>query len=91
MNLFMHSYELLQMDKYFTKIRPDPEVAKRLEAILRWAQSHPDVAIMSIQQYYESELWQNHVAPTCPDMVPRFAHGGQLVIDLFNKIRYDLA
>ena len=91
MNLFMHSYSLLKMNKDVSRIEPNPKVARRLDAILRWGKEHPDVEIMSISQYYESELWQSHLAPTSPDIVPRLAHGWQLVIDLFNKVRYNLA
>jgi hypothetical protein len=90
MNLFMHSYSLLKMDKYFKKNEPSIKSVRRLEAILRWGKEHPDVEIMSLSKYYESGLWRNYVSSS-PDIVPRFAQGRQLIIDLFNKIRYTMA
>lgn len=91
MNLFMHSYSLLKMDKYFTRIEPNPETARRLEVVLRWGKEHPDVEIMSILQYYESGLWRSRLSSPLPDIVPGFAHGWQLIVDLFNKVRYTFA
>lgn len=95
MNLFMHSYSLLKMDKYFRNIDPDPVALQSLDSILAWGSQHPDVAIMPIAEYYQSGQWERTLcrgpkAPRC-DFVPRISNPPGLISDLINKILYELA
>jgi len=89
-NLFLHSYSLLSINRSFTRIKANPEKARLLQDILLWGKEHPQVEIMSISQYFESNLWQQHLSPGSPDSVPGFFHPGQLVADLSRKIKYSL-
>ena len=69
MNLFMHSYSFVNIDKGYDKLKPEPNKVKRLEKTLRLLSEMPNVQFMSCRSFYE-EYKKNPHAFHGEDIVP---------------------
>jgi len=56
MNLFMHSYSLIDLTRGWTRLKPDPHDACKLEKILELLSERNDVKFMSCASFYKQYL-----------------------------------
>ncbi len=72
MNLFMHSYSLLQFDPYYKTIRPSPRQAEKLDDLLDALGKRKDVQLMSCDellgafQHDPESFTSDEAIPTLP-------------------------
>ena len=60
MNLFMHSYSLLNFDESFTWFKPNFNNLKILQRFLSYVNRMPDVKILSMNDFYKNQLFTNN-------------------------------
>jgi hypothetical protein len=53
LNLFMHSYSLLNYSKDFSKFYPDIETFHKLEKVLAFFNSKEDIQVISMKEFYK--------------------------------------
>ena len=56
MNLFMHSYSLLDFDKTFAWFRPSESRRQKLRNFLKQIRHRDDVKVISMREFYETQI-----------------------------------
>jgi len=88
MNLFMHSYSLLDCDSLlqptFTHLRPHRRRLRTLESFLEWAVAREDIRIMDCTTFL-NEHRQNRLPQFGADFVPEIYSPGTLAYHGFRK------
>ena len=91
MNLFMHSYSLVDLTKGWSRLNPDPEDAVKLETTIEHLAEMDNIQFMSCKSFYEAyksqpEIFQgSDSVPEIPLKLPKMIRYGGRRLSRYKK------